>query len=53
MEEKQKSFEEVAKPLIKWLCENANPHCSVIITSTHAELVSGEMAVNTNEYLVD
>lgn len=53
MEDKQKSFEEVARPLIKWLCENANPHSTIIIDSTHAELLSGDQAVQTDEYLVD
>lgn len=52
-EEKKQSFEEVARPLIKWLCENANPHSTVIVDSTHAELLSGEAVINTDEYLVD
>ena len=53
MEDKQKTFEELAKPLIKWLNENTNPHSKIIIDSTSAELVSGEMAINTNEFLKD
>ncbi|EOC1307548.1 hypothetical protein ACMS1L_002394 [Cronobacter turicensis] len=50
MENIQKSFEEAAAPLIKWLAENANPHSSVIVTSESAELLSGVMAVKTNEH---
>lgn len=51
--EKKVSFEDVAKPMIKWLAENVHPHHSVIVTSTHAELLQGEMVVNTEEYLRD
>lgn len=38
-DEQQKSFEEAARPLIKWLCENVHPHHSVIVTPTNAELL--------------
>lgn len=51
--EKKVSFEDVAKPMIKWLAGNVHPHHSVIVTSTHAELLQGEMVVNTEEYLRD
>lgn len=40
--EKLASFEESAKPLIKWLAENVHPHHTVIVTSTGAELMMGE-----------
>lgn len=43
----QASFEAAAKPLIQWLNENANPHASVIVDCTSAELLTGEIAVNT------
>lgn len=49
--EKQESFEAVAKPLIKWLAENVHPHHTVIVTSTHAELLEGEIVVETEEFL--
>ncbi|MGE4944095.1 hypothetical protein [Yersinia enterocolitica] len=39
MNEKQISFEEASKPLIKWLAENVHPHHTVIVTSTGAELI--------------
>lgn len=35
-------FEEAARPLIKWLSENSNPHAKVIVTSIGAELLHGE-----------
>lgn len=37
-----KGFEEAARPLIKWLCENWHPHVTAIVTPTGAELLSGE-----------
>jgi len=48
-----KSFEEISRPLIKFLNDNCNPHFSVIVTTTGAELVSGEMAYNTNDFVRD
>lgn len=47
------TFKEAAKPLIKWLNENANPHASVIVDCTGAELLTGEIAFNTKELLKD
>lgn len=47
------SFEEAAKPLIKWLAENVHPHHTVIVTSTSAELLEGSMSFQTEEYLKD
>lgn len=47
------SFEDVVKPVIKWLNDNANPHASVIVDCTSAELLTGEIAVNTKEFLKD
>lgn len=42
-DDKQKEFEAVCRPVIKWLAENGNPHHTVIVTTTGAELLSGEM----------
>lgn len=47
------AFVAAVTPLMKYLAENHNPHTSAIITSTGAEIVSGEMVHNTNEHLVD
>lgn len=38
-----KSFKESAEPLIKWLCENVDPHHTVIVTQTSAELLQGSL----------
>lgn len=50
---KQEEFEEVVKPLMKWLCENTHPHTTVIVTGNVAELVEGCMVVNTDEFIID
>lgn len=47
------SFEEAAKPLIKWLNDNANPHASVIIDVTNATLLTGEVGIHTEEFIKD
>lgn len=40
-EQERKEFDETARPMIKWLCDNCHPHVSVIITNTNAELLEG------------
>lgn len=45
------TFKAASKPLIQWLNENSNPHASVIVDCTSAELLTGEIAVNTKEFL--
>ena len=52
-EEQIKAFKSAAKPLIKYLAENHNPHTSIILTSTDAELVEGKYCINTNEFIKD
>lgn len=53
-ENQQKSFEQAARPLIKWLAENVHPHHSVYVTSTHAELLEGSCCTGQiTEYLRD
>lgn len=47
------TFKAASKPLIQWLNENANPHASVIVDCTSAVLFTGEIAVNTKEFLKD
>jgi hypothetical protein len=52
-EEKRKEFEELAKPLMKFLCDNFHPHCHIIIEPTTAEVSIGEIAFTTEEFLRD
>jgi len=34
-------FEELARPMMKYLCEEFHPHVTVIITPTNAQLLEG------------
>lgn len=45
-EEKRKEFETLTRPLMKWLCENVNPHHKVIVTPTNAELLEGKCSTS-------
>lgn len=47
------SFAEASEPLIKWLAENVDPHHSVIVTATGAELLQGEKNHQTEKFLRD
>ena len=47
------TFEQVVKPLMKWLAENNHPHVTAMVTANCAELVEGFEIVKTNEFLVD
>lgn len=44
---------EAAKPLMKWLSENCNPHHEITVTSNTAELLSSEIMQRTDEFLKD
>ncbi|SBH40857.1 hypothetical protein [Klebsiella pneumoniae] len=48
---RRSSFEDVVKPVIKWLNENANPHTSVSIDATSAQLLTGEIGIHTEEFI--
>ena len=52
-EQEIKKFEELAKPLIKFLNDTFHPHVNIIITPTSAEIFTGEAAVHTNEFIKD
>lgn len=47
------SFEEIIKPVIKWLNDNCHPHTTIIVCPTSAELVEGVCGINTEEFLKD
>jgi hypothetical protein len=52
--QKEKYFEELARPIIQYLCENFHPHVTVIITPTHAELLEGKMVTGKiTDYICD
>lgn len=53
IKEELSAFEKLARPLIQWLNENHNPHTSIIITTTNAEVVQGLVAFPCNDYIKD
>ncbi len=52
-EEQIKQFTEVSNQLIKWMCENVNPHTTIIVDCTGAVLYTGEIANATTEFIRD
>jgi hypothetical protein len=46
-------FERIAKPLIKWLNDNMNPHASILIDCDSAQINYSEYAVLTEEFIKD
>lgn len=48
-----KEFDEAARPLIKYLAENFNPHITAIVTPGNAEIMSGSHNFVTDEYIKD
>ena len=51
---KLEELKEVAKPLIKYLCENYHPHVTAIVTPTGVEVMEGLQSVqNIEEFIVD
>ncbi len=53
MEQRHKAFEDVVKPIIKYMAENYHPHTTLVINSTTAQIVEGVISTRTKEYLVD
>ena len=49
----QAGFEEAARPLIRWISENLDPHHKVIVTARTAEIVRGRQMFQTDDYLLD
>lgn len=52
-EKQGNEFELIARPLIKWLNDNAHPHTHVHIDNTSAVLSEKVFCLNTEEYLRD
>ncbi len=49
----QNEFEDIVKPVMKWLSENHHPHTYVVIESNTAELCEGKQVFYSNEFLID
>ncbi len=52
-EEQIKEFEELCRPIIKWINDNGHPYMTAIIDTVHYELLSGEMAQKIHDYIRD
>lgn len=39
--QEEKTFQELAEPLMKWLDEHYNPHTKAILTGSRAEILIG------------
>lgn len=46
-------FEDLAKPLVKWLNENCHPHVKAVVESDGAELLEGVCRVKIEEFIKD
>jgi len=51
--EQRKSYEEVVRPLIKWLNNNCHSHVTVIVDCSNAELSEGINSFRTEDYWKD
>lgn len=45
IKEEIKNLNEICKPVVDYLKENYDPHCTVIITDNHIRLVRDEMGI--------
>ena len=43
-------FETAARPLVKWLNENCNPHVTVIVTPARVVLTDGVCSIPIDDY---
>lgn len=50
---RRKSFQEAFDPGIKWLAENASPHCVVVVENDFATLFEGTMSYPNNKHIKD
>lgn len=52
-EEQQKTFEQSARPLIKWINENCHPMVTVVVDGSSAELSENICCIVTTDYVKD
>lgn len=49
--DQKNEMEEAAKPLIKWMNDNVNPHSKIIVETNGVELLDGVLRVINNEFI--
>lgn len=50
---KTQEFENIVRPLIKWLNENHHPHTTIIVEPNGARLVEGIIGIPCTDYIKD
>lgn len=51
--EQIEDFKEASKPLVKFLCDNFNPHVTAIVDCGKAEILHGSTMVKIEEFIKD
>lgn len=51
--EQIEEFQKLAKPMMKFLCDEFNPHVVVLINPTEASINSGSHGFSTVEFVKD
>ncbi|NIH23398.1 hypothetical protein [Providencia heimbachae] len=49
----ESEFENVIKPVMKYLAENYHPHVKVIVDGSSAEIVEVHSSISTSEFIRD
>ena len=52
-QEQQAELLVVARPLMKWLCDNTHPMCTVIVEQTRVEVLESSALMITEEFVKD
>lgn len=50
IDNKNREFAQLARPLLNWLNDNKHPHSKIIIECDRAELVEGEVGIGAMGY---
>ena len=48
-----KELEEASKPLVKFLCDNFNPHVGVLVEPTGATIMEASATVKIEQFIKD
>lgn len=52
-EQQRQEMLEAAKPLMRWMSENCNPHCKAVVDQVSVVLREGIATAGTEEFLRD
>jgi hypothetical protein len=51
--EKARELEEIARPMIKWINDNCDPHATILIDCESVALSEGAVRVIVQDYIKD